>query len=1333
MGSFFSRTDLAAQASRVPARDTETELEVTYQEIITDHPEHTEITVRDETHHSEALNSGVDTEDNFAAAGLDADSRPGNSVTGRNVIIVAQLRGSDDESTGSSAAIEEINSSHSQELDEVEDLPMEAGPEGPEEIEVLPAQSDQEDSDLEEEAMSIEQSPFHSQRDQEGVTASPSPTVQPSQQNVSQYFTPARVPFQSPCCNESCSGNHHVIPQAPPPTPWPGYDNSNVAIFQTELGPAYLLTPSAYWPANPHVINPSSNPVDISQLAVQDRPQTQSVFAEVHRPPSSTEGCSDGCGSRLVGESQRPPANSSDVKSVSRIHTAASSRSSHASPCRPAVSQNTTRKRRSPSSSSESSATEDTLTANLPIRYESPPARRRHSPANYKTRKRKESPSPPKYRQARADTPSPAKKDSKSRSQNSYRDCKSEATSVTKQQRKSKEVSESESDSKITPRNQSSPPSSRRSQRGTRLVGESPEALPQRHRQTTKASATGKNDAKDEDSEVPRKSSSQKGSSQQKSKRADTPLDISRVQSRHSKSSGKHDKHAISFADSTADELNVDSDSEVFLPVSQNRRYLKPPTFNGTENFETFYARFVNCATFNRWSHAEQLAHLRNSLAGEAGQVLWDSGAGITGSLSQLTRLLKDRFGGAAQSDKYRMELRSRIRQPSETLTDLHRDIKKLIALGYPELDPEAREVIAVDRFVDSLADPNLALKIRERMPATLDEALKDALRQEVWMRDASRVRADEPKAKSVRATSEDLLETLNKKLDELQQQVDQVSRRQNRPHPAKITAAPALAAAPPAIAATTTPVPPVDNATEQNAAATVPTTPRRADNFPPGPRRNRWPPRRAPGACYECGSTEHQIATCPNRTHNADEQARRTMPIQTHETARPRSAKVYISGHIKTRPVTALLDTGSDVSLAPYDLIEKSKCRLRRTAPIALKAANGSDVAIAGETTLPFRIAGKIRHTVVLVSKDVSEIILGSTWLEQHDCQWQVGNGVIRFGEAGEWTRLTGRTAATCGRIIVVTPPPAKPPTKHARNLITITPNPTPAAAPASPTTDPPHHIGIEATGSPINRRRQRRRAANTPANPPQWEGLAAAQQQDNILRAIHQGVAARLDYPTNEIMEIESATAHTLWTQWTRLELSNGMLCRRFKDYWNDIIIRQAVIPDSLRTKAIQECHAKYAGGYYGIKQTLDRVQRRFYWPSWRSDTVRYCRQYARSQKEMQRQAVAETAIPCPNPNVAGAMGPLPPADPSAESWSSWGSDTGSEPPSDIENETSLDTADDTVLYEVDTDQTPRKSVIESESDDNIQSEQFDVDPQLCRSPRPQRQRRLPRRYQD
>ena len=108
------------------------------------------------------------------------------------------------------------------------------------------------------------------------------------------------------------------------------------------------------------------------------------------------------------------------------------------------------------------------------------------------------------------------------------------------------------------------------------------------------------------------------------------------------------------------------------------------------------------------------------------------------------------------------------------------------MALGYPDLDPKAREVIAIDRFIDSLNDADLALKIRERTPTTLDEALKAGLQQEVWNKDTARLRAGEPpQAKAVRPADEDMMKSLHQKMEQLQKQVEQFSRRRTTPVPA--------------------------------------------------------------------------------------------------------------------------------------------------------------------------------------------------------------------------------------------------------------------------------------------------------------------------------------------------------------------------------------------------------------------------------------------------------------------------------------------------------------------------------------------------------------------
>jgi len=48
--------------------------------------------------------------------------------------------------------------------------------------------------------------------------------------------------------------------------------------------------------------------------------------------------------------------------------------------------------------------------------------------------------------------------------------------------------------------------------------------------------------------------------------------------------------------------------------------------------------------------------------------------------------------------------------------------------------------------YVDPLDDPEFALKVRERAPATLDEALRISLQLEAWQRDARRQHNDQAK-----------------------------------------------------------------------------------------------------------------------------------------------------------------------------------------------------------------------------------------------------------------------------------------------------------------------------------------------------------------------------------------------------------------------------------------------------------------------------------------------------------------------------------------------------------------------------------------------------------
>ena len=80
------------------------------------------------------------------------------------------------------------------------------------------------------------------------------------------------------------------------------------------------------------------------------------------------------------------------------------------------------------------------------------------------------------------------------------------------------------------------------------------------------------------------------------------------------------------------------------------------------------------------------------------------------------------------------------------------------MALAHPQLPSSSRETInACDYYIDILHD--FALKVRERNPTSLDEALRISLQLEAWIRDTSCQKHDDSyggktRAKEARALS---------------------------------------------------------------------------------------------------------------------------------------------------------------------------------------------------------------------------------------------------------------------------------------------------------------------------------------------------------------------------------------------------------------------------------------------------------------------------------------------------------------------------------------------------------------------------------------------------
>ena len=101
--------------------------------------------------------------------------------------------------------------------------------------------------------------------------------------------------------------------------------------------------------------------------------------------------------------------------------------------------------------------------------------------------------------------------------------------------------------------------------------------------------------------------------------------------------------------DSASDENELDP-----AVRSRKRLCIKLQKFDGTGSWESWWAHFQNCASYNRWMERDKLAFLKGALTGNAAQVLWDTDRSTTNSLKKLVAVLKSRYSGERQAEKYR-------------------------------------------------------------------------------------------------------------------------------------------------------------------------------------------------------------------------------------------------------------------------------------------------------------------------------------------------------------------------------------------------------------------------------------------------------------------------------------------------------------------------------------------------------------------------------------------------------------------------------------------------------------------------------------------------------
>ena len=122
------------------------------------------------------------------------------------------------------------------------------------------------------------------------------------------------------------------------------------------------------------------------------------------------------------------------------------------------------------------------------------------------------------------------------------------------------------------------------------------------------------------------------------------------------------------------------------------------------------------------------------------------------------------------------------------------------------------------------------------------------------------------------------------------------------------------------------------------------------------------------------------------------------------------------------------------------------------------------------------------------------------------------------------------------------------------------------------------------------------------------------------------------------------------TLWSQWDRLELCDGILYRKWESDVNRDFKLQLIIPRDKRKEVLRYCHDIPTASHLGVEKTVAKVKEILYWPCMKELIENYRREcdrcFARKpRKEHIRAPLITYQAGEPMERISmGILGPLP-----------------------------------------------------------------------------------------
>lgn len=145
--------------------------------------------------------------------------------------------------------------------------------------------------------------------------------------------------------------------------------------------------------------------------------------------------------------------------------------------------------------------------------------------------------------------------------------------------------------------------------------------------------------------------------------------------------------------------------------------------YDGSFPWQDYQVHLDAVAFVNGWTEDQTAARLVPRLRGPALHFVAALGPNTWTNYRQMTYLMENRFGAQRNQQTAHNELRRRSQRTGESLDTYAREVERLARLAYPDWPAHITDRLALEQFLDGIADAEVQLTVRTKTPKTTSEA----------------------------------------------------------------------------------------------------------------------------------------------------------------------------------------------------------------------------------------------------------------------------------------------------------------------------------------------------------------------------------------------------------------------------------------------------------------------------------------------------------------------------------------------------------------------------------------------------------------------------------